>query len=166
MRYLRITNNDINNGDGVRVTLWISGCRHHCVGCHNEWTWDYNQGKDITECYNELKEKLSNNYVSGLTISGGDPLCQSEEDLCVLRDLIKHLKNEYPNKNIWLYTGYQINESLNKQQKEIIKLCDYVVDGPFILSEKDLTLAFRGSKNQKIWKIECDGSKKDVTDEF
>lgn len=153
MRYIDITYPDVNNGEGCRVTLWVAGCPHHCLGCHNQHTWDYNIGKEFTEeTYEELKNILSKSYIKGLTLSGGDPLGQSDNDLCILLDLVQLIKDDFPDKDIWVYTGYKY-EDLNEQQLEILKYCDILVDGPYIKELRDVSLEFRGSSNQRIIKL-------------
>ena len=153
MRYLRITSPDINNGPGCRVTLWLPGCGRHCEGCHNQWTWDYSLGMEFTQDdFDGLCQILDKEYIAGLTISGGDPLMQNEDVLIDLLQLVHDVKERYPNKSIWIYTGYWIHE-LNGTQLDILKYCDYCVQGPFSLHEKDTTLPFRGSSNQKITKL-------------
>ena len=155
LRILDITAPDINNGNGIRVTLWVSGCKHHCKGCHNQWTWDFNKGKNyrdnIKEIHDKLENWLSRDYVEGLTISGGDPLCQDDEALIDLGDIIQWVQNIF-NKNVWIYTGY-VYEDLKGLQKEIADLCDVLVDGPFIEEKKDFSCPFRGSSNQRIIKM-------------
>lgn len=153
LRILDITAPDINNGTGIRVTLWVSGCKHHCKGCHNQWTWDFNQGKEFRENIDEIGYKLGDwldrDYVEGLTISGGDPLCQDEEGLKRIKEIIQWVRINYPTKNIWMYTGY-VYEELNDLQKEIADSIDVLVDGPFIEEKKDFSCPFRGSSNQRI----------------
>lgn len=161
LRILNITAPDINNGNGIRITLWVAGCNHHCKGCHNEWTWNFNQGIFYHYVQKQVKNELSNwldrDYVEGLTLSGGDPLCQDNDGLCELYDLIKWFREKYPNKNIWLYTGFtkeQIDESNNYMMKEIVNSIDVLVDGPYIESLRDVAhTPFRGSTNQRIIKI-------------
>lgn len=153
MKYLKITSPDINNGLGCRVTLWIPGCKRNCPGCHNQWTHNYNQGLEFTqETFNELCEILDKKYIKGLTISGGDPLQQTDEVLTDLLQLIHDIKEKYPTKDIWLYTGYY-KEELIGIQEEILKYIDVLVDGPFDINLKDTTLPFRGSFNQTIHKL-------------
>lgn len=150
MRYLKMTYPDINNGLGFRVTLWIPGCTHKCPGCHNAWTANYNLGTPFMEADKQkLFEILNKEYISGITFSGGDPLDQKDDILKEIFYLIIEIKNKFPTKNIWLYTGYKY-EDLKGLQLDIIKQIDILVDGPFIQSQKDLTLAFRGSSNQRI----------------
>lgn len=150
MKYIDITTSDVNNGPGCRVTLWIPGCMHNCKGCHNEWAQNYSVGEKFTEdTYKYLIEKLSKPYIAGLTISGGDPLYQDVDVLEHLYNIICDIRRDLPEKTIWLYTGFYY-ENLNTTQKQIADLCDVIVDGPFIEEQKDLTLPFRGSKNQRI----------------
>lgn len=147
MRYHKITYTDVNNGLGCRVTLWISGCTHHCKGCHNQETWSFESGRLFDDAAKEkLFEILSLPYVKGLTLSGGDPVDSCEDVIA----LLKEVKEEFPEKDVWLYTGYQMCELF---ENEILNYVDYVVDGKYVEEERDTTLAFRGSKNQKIWKM-------------
>lgn len=153
MKYLTITGPDVNNGDGCRITLWLPGCTHKCPGCHNEHTHRYNQGQEFNEdTFNELIEKLDKSYIQGLTISGGDPLDQSNEVLDDLYSLLYRLHNRLPEKDVWLYTGFYIDK-LGPKQIDVVDMCDVVVDGPYIQSKKDISLPFRGSENQTIIKI-------------
>ena len=155
LRILDITAPDINNGNGVRVTLWVAGCNHHCKGCHNAWTWDFNQGKKYSDeddrlfLQDILEDWLSRDYVEGLTLSGGDPLCQDEEGLKQLKIIINWVRKKFPTKDIWMYTGY-VYEDLKGLQKEIADSVDVIVDGPFIEEKKDFSCPFRGSSNQRI----------------
>ena len=145
MRYHKITYTDVNNGLGCRVTLWISGCTHHCKGCHNQETWSFESGRLFDdEATEKLFEILSLPYVKGLTLSGGDPVDSCEDVIA----LLKEMKEKFPEKDVWLYTGYQMCELF---ENEILNYVDYVVDGKYVEEERDTTLAFRGSKNQKIW---------------
>jgi len=150
MKYLNITSPDIENGIGCRVTLWIPGCGHNCPGCHNKWTHDYNQGQEFTQdTFKELCDILDKPYIKGLTISGGDPLMQDDQTLIDLCQLVFDIKNLYPTKDIWLYTGFYKDE-LKGLQLDILKYIDTLVDGPFELDKRDTTLPFRGSSNQNI----------------
>lgn len=153
MRYIDITSPDVNNGRGCRVTLWIAGCKHNCKGCHNPHTHNYNQGEDLDDiAINKIREILSKPYITGLTLSGGDPLCQSETSLYILLCFVKNIKNEFPDKDIWIYTGYYLEE-LKGLQLEILKYCDVLVDGPYVEELRDITLPFIGSSNQRIHKL-------------
>lgn len=153
MRYITITHPDINNGTGCRVTLWIPGCTHNCPGCHNAWTACYNIGQIFDQNAKDLIFKeLSKDYIAGLTVSGGDPLDQSFEVLEELKEFLVEVKEKFPSKNIWLYTGFYLDD-LSPSQLDVVNICDVVVDGPFIKSQADPSLAFRGSNNQTIYKI-------------
>jgi anaerobic ribonucleoside-triphosphate reductase activating protein len=153
MKYLKITSPDIENGPGCRVTLWIPGCTHKCPGCHNAWTADYNQGKEFTtDDFEYLKSILDKPYIKGLTISGGDPLDQDDQTLIDLIQLCFDISLEYPTKDIWLYTGYY-KEDLKCKQLELLNYIDVLVDGPFEMDKRDITLPFRGSTNQRIIKL-------------
>ena len=149
INYLRVTGPDINNGLGVRCTLWIAGCTHHCEHCHNSWTWPYNQGKPLSQSLNEIRAFLNKSYIKGLTVSGGDPLDQDSESLNELYDLLSIIKTEYPDKDIWIYTGFYYDD-LNDAQLHVLQMCDVLIDGPYINDERDTTLPFRGSRNQNI----------------
>lgn len=154
MKCLRITSPDINNGLGIRATVWFAGCAHHCKGCHNQWTWDYNQGEEWkigSDKWNELLKIMEKPYMKGITLSGGDPLTQSNDDLDILYESLVKFKELYPDKDIWMYTGYYVKDIIgDKHKKQIIDLCDYIVDGPFEIENYDMTLAFKGSSNQHL----------------
>ena len=158
LRIVDITAPDINNGNGIRVTLWVSGCTHKCKGCHNQWTWKFEQGRfwfiEKDKIKKELAEWLSRDYVEGLTLSGGDPLCQDREGLCEVYEIIKWIRHEFPEKNIWLYTGYyfdEIQKSDNDMMKEVANAVDVIVDGPYDETKRDIAhTPFRGSTNQNI----------------
>lgn len=148
MKISGISHPDVNNGLGLRVTIWVSGCIHHCKGCHNPETWDFNYGRDFTDDdKKKIFELLDNPYMKGVTFSGGDPLCSYTDVL----KLSKEIKEKYPNKDIWVYTGFKF-EYVAEQMSEILDYVDYIVDGEFKIEERDVSLAFRGSKNQRIWK--------------
>lgn len=150
MKYHKITYPDINNGEGFRVTLWVAGCSHHCKGCHNPETWDFETGFLFTASTKEkLFDILKLPYIKGITFSGGEPLDTFYEVL----DLVKEIKKEFPTKDIWLYSGYTIEEIKNSFRSEILEYINVLVDGKFILEQKDLSLPFRGSKNQNIIKL-------------
>ena len=151
MKILNITSPDVNNGTGFRVTLWVAGCSHHCRGCHNPETWDYNQGKTLREVREDLFDKLDKSYIKGLTLSGGDPLAQSKRSLIELYFLLKRIKKKFPNKDIWIYSGYTHEEILqDKFKKLVLSQCDVLVDGPYRYALRDTSLPFRGSSNQRI----------------
>ena len=163
LRILDITAPDINNGNGIRITLWVAGCKHHCKGCHNKWTWDFNQGKDFIEeqdyILTKLENWLSRDYVDGITLSGGDPLCQDERGLISLLDIIKWVRLNFPTKTIWMYTGYVYEDIINNTEqsricnlkKTILDNIDVLVDGPYKEELRDTShCPFRGSTNQRI----------------
>lgn len=150
MKYLNILDCSVVDGEGFRVVLFVSGCVHHCNGCHNPESWDFNCGKEFTQdTIDKLIKLLDRSYIDGLTISGGDPL--SPPNRCEIYNLCNQLKNKLKNKTIWIYTGYNYSE-INQESdiKNILSLIDVLVDGPFIQLDRDITLPFRGSKNQKI----------------
>lgn len=146
MRYHNITKDDMLNGDGLRVVLWVAGCNHGCKGCQNPITWDPCGGLPFTEREKkEIFQELDKSYISGITFSGGDPLYPANvQDVTALA---REIRRQYPNKTIWLYTG-----SLWKDVKdlEIVQYLDVLVDGKFVESLKDVNLAWRGSGNQKV----------------
>ena len=157
MNYSNIKYIDTADGPGVRVSLFVSGCRNHCKGCFNEVTRDFNYGEPFTEIEeNEILEACDKEYISGLTLLGGEPF--EEENQVVLVNLIKKFKERFPEKNIWAYTGYVLEKDLLPGQRKhvdgvtglILDSIDTLVDGPFILAERNLSLKFRGSNNQRI----------------
>ena len=146
MNYAEIKKVDISNGPGVRVSLFVSGCRNHCKGCFNPETWDFDYGRPFTrETEDEIIEALRPSWIQGLSILGGEPT--EEENAAVLIPFLKRVRAVLPDKDIWLYSGYTY-EML--RDKEILTLVDVLVDGPFLLEQKDAGLAFRGSRNQRI----------------
>lgn len=157
MRILQITSPDLSNGLGCRVTIWVAGCTHKCPGCHNQHTWDYNIGADLSDTENvieiisTLKEQLDKPYIAGITFSGGDPLDQTDESLNQLLNLIKIIKEDYPDKNIWIYSGDTYENLIKHPTKQcILNYCDILVDGPYKQEYKKHGLPFRGSDNQRI----------------
>ena len=154
MRISAITYPDVNNGLGCRVTLWTQGCPHHCEGCHNPETWDASNGREFTE---EDKATLfyilKKGFIKGLTLSGGDPLVWYNGGLL---DLLKEVKEAYPNKDIWLWTGYTMKE-VEAKFPNVLSYIDVLVDGVFVIEERDLSLKWRGSKNQVIWEKDDEG---------
>lgn len=149
MRYLKLTSPDVNNGIGCRVTVWVAGCTHKCKGCQNPSTWDYNQGEKTI--IDKLLLELGHPYIQGVTFSGGDPLAQDEVSLIELYALIKKVKEAYPEKDIWLYTGDVYEEAIgNTFKRQIIEMCDVIVEGPFKEELRDVSIAFRGSSNQRV----------------
>jgi anaerobic ribonucleoside-triphosphate reductase activating protein len=150
MNFAKIETCSIENGTGFRVVLWCSGCSHHCKGCHNPETWDKCFGKEFTEKEEKIiYDLLSHDYIKGITFSGGDPLFKGNLD--VVFDLIKKIKKDFPNKDIWMYTGYTFEElERDFDRKKILNYIDVLVDGKFILEQRNITLAFRGSSNQRV----------------
>ncbi|MBR5269964.1 MAG: anaerobic ribonucleoside-triphosphate reductase activating protein [Anaerotignum sp.] len=146
MRYHNITKDDMLNGEGLRVVLWVSGCPHKCKGCHNPQTWDPESGIPFDEdAEKELFEILSRDYISGITFSGGDPLFEGNR--AEIERLAKKVKHEYPDKNVWLYTGYRWEEI---SALPLMQYIDVLVDGKFMEDLKDTKLHWKGSFNQRI----------------
>lgn len=146
MRYHNITKDDMLNGDGLRVVLWVSGCNHNCKECHNPITWDIRGGLPFDQAAKEeLFEELEKPYISGVTLSGGDPLHpDNREDI---GKLVYEICDKFPNKTIWLYTGYDWEDIC---QLPFIRKVDVVVDGEFIVAKKDNRLHWKGSSNQRV----------------
>ena len=146
MNYCGLKKTDIANGPGVRVSLFVSGCRHHCKGCFQPETWDFAYGQPFDKAAEEkVLAALAPEWISGLTVLGGDPM--EPENQAALLPFLKRVRELFPAKTIWLYTGYSW-EAVSAS--ELLSCCDVVVDGEFILAEKDISLAFRGSRNQRI----------------
>lgn len=156
MYYADVKRIDVANGEGVRVSLFVSGCRHHCKDCFNQEAWDFKYGKEYTkETENEIIEYLKPEHIAGLSLLGGDPL-EPENQEPVL-NLVKKVKELYPKKNIWCYTGCTLDKDIldgkykdNPITQELIKNIDILVDGEFIAEQKDLKIRFRGSRNQRV----------------
>lgn len=166
MNYLKIEHEDVCNGTGLRVVLWLSGCSHHCYNCQNPQTWNTGSGIPFDEsAKQEIFNELSKDYISGITFSGGDPL--HENNLDDVLKLVQEIRISYPEKTIWLYSGYNfdlLNSKYNEYKYtpfatnadewltrwEIISNVDIVVDGEYIDGQKDITLKWRGSKNQRV----------------
>lgn len=204
MNYIKIDTEDVCNGDGLRVVLWLSGCSHHCKGCQNPQTWDISSGVPYDEsAKEELFRELDKDYISGITLSGGDPLnkanlsdvldlvseinkrynetqdivCYNNKNHNILNRNTNEIRLSFPNKSIWLYTGYEvigiqdglfvlspnvitdkvlkpeemvdrINEDIKRS--DIIKQCDVLIDGRYIEEKRDITLKWRGSSNQRV----------------
>lgn len=146
MRYHNITKDDMLNGDGLRVVLWVAGCSHCCRECQNPQTWDPNGGIPFDqEAKDELFEQLGKTYISGVTFSGGDPL--HKNNITEITRLAKEIRGKFPDKTIWLYTGSSW-ESIQKE--EIVRYLDVCVDGEFIVEQKDTSLKWKGSANQRV----------------
>lgn len=146
MNYGRINKTDIANGPGVRVSLFVSGCRNQCEGCFNKVAWDFNYGTKYTaKTFVEIDKALAPNYIEGLTILGGEPF--EAENIETVTKLCEGIRLINPSKSIWVYTGYKYQDLKNL---EIMKYIDVLVDGPFLAHFKDISLKFRGSTNQRI----------------
>ena len=156
MNYADIKRVDVANWEGVRVSVFVSGCNHHCKGCFNRCAWDFNYGNKFTqEQIDEVIKYLDHDYISGLSLLGGEPLEKQNQE--GLLPLVKKVKEKFPNKNIWCYTGFDFEKDVmgnmaknNRTTKELLKYIDVVVDGKFEEEKKDLSLQFRGSSNQRI----------------
>ena len=156
MYYSEIKNYDIANGEGVRVSLFVSGCRNHCENCFQPETWDFSHGKEFTqETIDEIIAMLDKSYINGLTILGGEPL-EPENQPAVL-ELIKRVRGAFEDKDIWVFTGFTLEElredscrAKAEQTEEILSLIDVLVDGRYVDALRDLTLKFRGSQNQRL----------------
>lgn len=152
MNYHNITSPDMLNGNGLRTVLWVSGCTHHCKGCHNPETHKFTSGVPFDyKAYDELMEKCAPDYISGITFSGGDPMMP--QNVSTIADICRSFKEKFPNKTIWIWTGFtfeQLLERTDKFTKFILSQAQVIVDGEFILELKDPTLKFRGSSNQRI----------------
>lgn len=148
MRINGIEQCSMTNGVGLRTVLWVSGCEHKCKGCQNPCTWDPNSGEDFTSEKKELLYKyLDNKYIKGITFSGGDPLHPSNRG--EVGKLILDIKANYPSKDIWLYTGYTWEE-VKELNLDYLRYIDVLVDGRFILKERDINLRWCGSSNQRV----------------
>ena len=147
MNYHNITTEDMNNGDGLRTVLWVAGCSHHCEGCQNPQTWDTDGGIPFDdEALNELMEKLDKDYIAGLTLSGGDPLFIGNR--AEIEAIIRLIRDRFGNtKTIWMYTGYTWEAIYELPMMANI---DVIVDGPFILEKRDISLKWKGSPNQRV----------------
>ena len=154
MKYANIKYFDVANGEGIRTSLFVSGCTHHCKGCFNEVAWDFQYGQDFTEeVENKIIDSLKPYYIAGLTLLGGEPMEKANQK--GLFNLVKKVKQIYPEKTIWCFTGYLFEDLLDggKQRTEyteqLLNNIDVIVDGKFIEELKDLTLKFKGSSNQR-----------------
>ena len=156
MKYAKIKKYDVANGPGVRVSIFVSGCNHHCKGCFNKEAWDFNYGQEFTEdTINEILEAMRPNYISGLTLLGGEPFEPINQK--GLLKLVRKVKKEYPEKDIWAYSGYLFDRDIIgrqvkqlKETSELLSYIDVLVDGKFVENLKNPNLYFRGSSNQRI----------------
>lgn len=168
MRYASMRSMDISNGEGVGVSLFVQGCRFHCFNCFNSEAWDFNGGKEWTESIrNDFLKLIGRPYISRISFLGGEPL--ANENIECVNNIIQEIKKQFPNKTIWLYTGYtweelfptvtldclDIDRFVRQQiikfvRQQIIKSCNVVIDGPYIDNLRDITLKWRGSSNQRV----------------
>lgn len=156
MNYATIKNCDIANGPGVRVSLFVSGCTHHCKGCFNEIAWDFNYGEPFTQkTIDEIMDMLKPAYIRGLTVLGGEPF-EPQNQEPVLK-LLRRIKEKYPEKSIWAFSGYLFDKDILSGRlgnweitREYLSYLDVLVDGPFIEARKNLSLRFCGSDNQRL----------------
>ena len=158
MNYATIKWYDIANGEGVRISLFVSGCTHRCKNCFNKIAWDFDYGEKFDKAVAEkIIEELSSSYISGLSLLGGEPLEPQNQE--ALLPFIKEVKQRFPDKTIWCYTGFVLDEKtgdLTEKSKntaytsELISLFDVLVDGPYVEELKDIRLKFRGSSNQRV----------------
>lgn len=155
MKYANIKYCDIANGIGIRTVLFVSGCTHHCKGCFQPETWDFNYGEDYTErTEDEIIESLKPDYISGLTLLGGEPF--ELQNQRALLPLLRRIKAELPQKNIWAFSGYTFEELTGESRavcectKEILSIIDVLVDGEYIDEKRNISLRFRGSENQRL----------------
>lgn len=156
MRYAQIRATDVTNGEGFGVSLFVQGCHFHCFNCFNESTWDFNGGESFTE---EIKKKLfdllerKKDHISFFSVLGGEPLCP--ENIDEVGDIIKEVKNRFPNLKIFVWTGYRLPlptaHGVEKPLLKVLENADYIIDSPYEDSKRDITLKWRGSSNQRIW---------------
>ena len=157
MNYCNIKKFDIANGEGVRTTLFVSGCTNRCEGCFQPETWDFSYGEELTDkVVDEIIESLNPYYVNGLTLLGGEPFEPKNQP--ALTELLRRVKAEAPDKNIWCFTGFTLDGELTAEgayprteyTDEMLSMIDVLVDGRFVISLKDISLRFRGSRNQRV----------------
>lgn len=159
MNWAEIKKNDIANGEGVRTSLFVSGCRHHCKNCFNKITWDFGYGKPYSqETQQEILDSIDHYWINGLSLLGGEPF--EPENQQEIIGLLKEFHQRFPEKNVWCYSGFTIEEitgksspksrSFTEHSIEMLKLIDILVDGPFIEEKKNIMLKFRGSENQRV----------------
>lgn len=156
MHYADIKKVDIANGEGVRVSVFVSGCRHHCKGCFNQIAWDFKYGKEFNDqTIDEIIKDMDHDYIEGLSLLGGEPLEPENQE--GLAKLVERVKEKYPNKNIWCYTGFDFEKDVmgkmckeSQMAQKLVSNLDVIVDGKFDETQMDKTLRFRGSRNQRI----------------
>jgi len=167
MNYHNITYPDQNNGDGLRIVLWVAGCEHHCVNCQNQQTWSPQSGIPFDKnAMNEILNELKKDYISGITFSGGDPL--HPQNVQNVLKIVDEIRVSYPTKNIWLYTGYTWEQimhpvitDINSEQlkmlqmrKELVSKCNVLIDGRYVDELRDISLHWRGSSNQRVINVQ------------
>lgn len=167
MNYHNITYPDQNNGDGLRIVLWVAGCEHHCTNCQNQQTWSPQSGIPFDKnAMNEILNELKKDYISGITFSGGDPL--HPQNVQNVLKIVDEIRVSYPTKNIWLYTGYTWEQimhlvitDINSEQlkmlqmrKELVSKCDVLIDGRYVDELRDISLHWRGSSNQRVINVQ------------
>ena len=168
MNYALIRENDIANGPGVRTSLFVSGCRHHCKGCFNPETWNFNFGNEFTQTeIDKIINTTSPSFIDGLTLLGGEPF--EPENQLALIDLLKQFKKKLPDKSIWCFSGFEFNKELlpkalsnQESVRELLELIDVLVDGRFVEELKSSALLFRGSSNQNIIDVQASLSNKEM----
>ncbi len=149
MNYAAIKTTDVANGTGVRVSLFVSGCRRHCKDCFNSETWDFNFGEKFTQdTMDYIIEALSHDYIEGFSLLGGEPF--EKENRETVLDILRTIKEKLPDKTIWCYSGFTFEELLADGAQSILELLDVLVDGAFVAEKKNLRLKFRGSENQRV----------------
>ena len=168
MNYAEIKNCDIANGPGVRVSLFVSGCTHRCPGCFNQIAWDFGYGKPFTqETIDSILNMLKPAHIRGLTLLGGEPFEPQNQGPIV--ELLRQVKDKYPEKSIWAFSGYLFDKDILSGRlgpwditREYLSYLDVLVDGPFIMDKKDLSLRFRGSSNQRIIDVQASMARGEV----
>lgn len=171
MFYHNILHDDMRNGEGLRVVLFVSGCDHHCYNCHNPQTWDCNSGIEFdVAAKDEIFEQLNKEYISGITFSGGDPLHRNNLDEVLA--LCRHIRKSFPTKTIWIYTGYTweyifdtvntVDVIGNQKREKILKECDVLIDGRFIEELADVNYHWAGSTNQRVIDVKKSLEKGDI----
>lgn len=173
MNWAEIKTNDISNGVGVRTSLFVSGCRHHCKNCFNEMTWDFGYGQLFTEeTMNNIFESVDHDWINGITLLGGEPF--EPENQRVLLPFLVMFKERFPKKDIWCYTGFTFEQLIGKSEpksravtevtQEMLSIIDVLVDGPFVEDLYDITLKFRGSSNQRLIDIKKSMASKKIVE--
>lgn len=153
MKYHNITKDDMLNGDGLRVVLWVSGCTIKCEGCQNPCTWDFDDGIEFDEsAKQEIFSELDKDYISGITLTGGHPLEENHYE--TIKDLCKEIKDKYPDKTIWLYSGWDW-KTICIAMFKILPYIDVLIDGSFQIDKKDTSLMWRGSSNQRVIDVQA-----------